>query len=148
SDLRDFLKAKLPPYMVPSHFVLLDRFPLTPNGKVDRQALPSPERAHSSSADYVAPRNADERALAAIWHEALLLKQVGIDDDFFEMGGDSLSATRVFARVNRAFGTNLTLREILEHSTIRALAELVGRLKGTASGKFTPIPRQPRTARA
>jgi amino acid adenylation domain-containing protein len=141
-ELRDFIKRKLPLYMVPAQFVLLEEFPLTPNGKIDYRRLPSPERRSETSTNHVAPQNADEQALAAIWQEVLLLKQVGVNDNFFELGGDSLSATRAFARINRTFGTDLTLREILEHPTIRALAELVGKSKGTAPARAPILPRR------
>ena len=143
-ELRDFLKTKLPFYMVPAQFVTLQQFPLTPNGKVDLRRLPEPENERVSSRPYVAPRSADEQALAEIWGEVLALKQVGIDDHFFDLGGDSLSATRAFARINTAFGTELTLREILDRPTIRELAQLVGNSKGNASVSRPTIPRQPR----
>jgi len=135
---------KLPLYMVPAQFVLLQEFPLTPNGKIDVRRLPAPDSAASAGRGYIAPRNADEQSLATIWQEVLLLKQLGIDDDFFELGGDSLSATRAFARTNQAFGTDLTLREMLDRPTIRALSELVASSKGTAPVR-PPI--RPRGAR-
>jgi acyl carrier protein len=84
------------------------------------------------SANYQSPRNPDERCLATIWQEVLSLKKVGIDDDFFELGGDSLSATRAFARTNQSLGTSLTLREMLDRPTIRGIAEVVAQSKGTA----------------
>jgi amino acid adenylation domain-containing protein len=143
-ELRDFLKTKLPLYMVPTQFVTLQQFPLTPNGKVDIRRLPDPENDRVSSQPYVAPATADEKALAEIWGEVLMLKQVGADDHFFDLGGDSLSATRAFARINTAFGTDLSLREILERPTIRRLAELLRDSKPTAEVRRTVIPRQPR----
>jgi acyl carrier protein len=84
--------------------------------------------------------------VAQIWQEVLSFKQIGIDDGFFELGGDSLSATRAFARINRDFGMALSLKEILDHPTIRSLAEVVGREKGSAPSQVAPIPRQPRVA--
>lgn len=132
TDLRDFAKTKLPVFMVPAQFVVLKQFPLTPNGKIDVRNLPAPDAAAEVSANYQSPRNPDEQCLATIWREVLSLKQVGIDDDFFEIGGDSLSATRAFARTNQSLGTNLTLREMLDRPTIRGIAEVVAQSKGTA----------------
>jgi len=143
-DLRDFIRAKLPLYMVPTQFVTVQQFPLTPNGKIDVRRLPSPENDRISSRPYVAARNVEEQGLAEIWQEVLELKQVGIDDDFFELGGESLSATRAFARINAAFATALTLREILDRPTIRLLAELVASSKGSAPVNRPVILRQPR----
>jgi hypothetical protein len=132
TDLRDFAKTKLPVFMVPAQFVVLKQFPLTPNGKIDRRSLPAPDTAAEVSANYQSPRNPDEQCLATIWQEVLSLKKVGIDDDFFELGGDSLSATRAFARTNQSLGTSLTLREMLDRPTIRGIAEVVAQSKGTA----------------
>jgi amino acid adenylation domain-containing protein len=131
-DLRDFAKTKLPLFMVPAQFVVLKSFPLTPNGKIDIRGLPAPESAGTVSSKYQPPRTPDEQCLASIWQDVLGLKQIGIDDHFFELGGDSLSATRAFARTNESFGTGLTLREMLDHPTIRGIAELIVRSKNTA----------------
>jgi acyl carrier protein len=146
SELRAFIQSKLPLYMVPAQFVLLKQFPLTPNGKIDLRQLPAPENRSEPLPPGCAPRSAEEQALEAIWREVLEVKAIGIDDNFFELGGDSLSATRVFARVNRAFGMNLSLREILDHPNIRSLGELVARNKGTAPTTRPIIRRQPRLA--
>src|SRR5205085_12434638 len=110
----------------------------------DLRRLPAPEGLAAPQKNYIAPRNPDQQQIAVIWAEVLMLKQVGIDDDFFELGGDSLSATRAFARTNQAFGTNLTLREMLDHPTIRALSELVGQSKGTALARPAIVPRSKR----
>ncbi|HTL17813.1 MAG TPA: phosphopantetheine-binding protein, partial [Patescibacteria group bacterium] len=144
ADLRDFARTKLPLYMVPAQFVLLKEFPLTPNGKIDVRSLPTPEREPGSAGNFHPPRNANEQRLASIWQEVLSVSQVGIDEDFFELGGDSLSATRAFARTNQSFGTNLTLREMLDHPTIRGISELVGNTK--AAGPACPpiLPRRVR----
>jgi amino acid adenylation domain-containing protein len=145
SELRDYLKSRLPAYMVPSQFVLLPKFPLTPNGKVDRKSLPKPENQRATATEYRAPGTADEQRLAEIWREVLAIQEIGVDDDFFDLGGDSLAATRAFARINRIFGVDLSLRAMLERPTIRALAELVAHSKGTAaSASQNVIPRQPR----
>src|SRR5206468_1676699 len=100
SELRGFLKQKLPEYMVASAFVMLDALPLTPNGKIDRRALPASDQARSDSQrDFVAPRTPTEEVLAGIWAQLLGIEQVGIYDDFFELGGHSLLATRLISRV-------------------------------------------------
>jgi amino acid adenylation domain-containing protein len=144
ADLRDFAKARLPWFMVPSQFVVLTQFPLTPNGKIDRRNLPAPEARPNVTQTYQAPRNRDEQSLAAIWQEVLSLKQVGIDDDFFELGGDSLSATRAFARTNQSFGACLTLREMLDHPTIRGIAGLVSQSKPSAPASPPLVARRAR----
>jgi amino acid adenylation domain-containing protein len=144
AELRDFVKTKLPLYMVPGQFVTLKQFPLTPNGKIDMRQLPAPDAVPLNDRTLVPPRTSDEQALAKIWLEVLTCQQVGIDDDFFELGGDSLSATRAFARINRSFGTSMTLREVLERPTIRLLGELVAASKGNAPLAPNVIPRQPR----
>ena len=101
--LREFLKERLPPYMLPSAFLFIDEFPLTPNGKLDRKALPSPEGPSPElKSSYVAPRTPTEEALASIWCDVLNLKQVGIHDNFFDLGGHSLLATQVMSRVSKS----------------------------------------------
>jgi microcystin synthetase protein McyB len=110
--------------MVPGQFVFLPEFPLTPNGKIDVRRLPAPEETAAKTSSYVAPRDEHEKALAEIWQGILSIKQIGINDDVFALGADSLSATRAFARINRKFGIELPLRAVFEHRTIAALANL------------------------
>jgi acyl-coenzyme A synthetase/AMP-(fatty) acid ligase/acyl carrier protein len=124
-ELREFIRTKLPAYMVPTHFVIMSEFPLTPNGKIDMRKLPTPEATAPMARNYVAPRNDHERALAEVWQEVLRLGQISIEDDFFELGADSLSATRAFARINRKFGIDLPLRAIFENPTVAGMAGLV-----------------------
>jgi len=143
SELREFIRTKLPAYMVPSRLVFLDQFPLTPNGKIDRSLLPAPENAIERSRHFAAPGTPNEQRIADVWRDVLLLREIGIHDNFFELGGDSLSATRAFARINNAFGVRLTLRDFFEHPTIAGLAGLLP--EGfVAPAAPTPIPRQPR----
>src|SRR6185295_4833205 len=102
--LRDFARRRLPDYMVPSAVVVLSAFPLTRNGKVDRAALPAPEDLQSAETRPVlAPRNLYEERLAGIWAELLRVPRVGVDESFFDLGGDSLLATRLVSRVREAF---------------------------------------------
>ncbi|WP_281174023.1 non-ribosomal peptide synthetase [Andreprevotia chitinilytica] len=124
SALREQLGQRLPDYMVPAHFMLLDQLPLTPNGKVDRKALPAPERSNDT-VNFVAPRNATETQLAAIWAEVLKLDRIGIHDNFFELGGHSLLATQVSSQLRRQLGRDLPLRQFFDHPTIAALATVL-----------------------
>ncbi|MDF5727076.1 MAG: amino acid adenylation domain-containing protein [Rhizonema sp. PD38] len=151
SDLRDFLSQKLPNYMIPSAFVTLDALPLTPNGKVDRRAL----LGYSAPSDYVSlsttlqtdngkgdsqtlntyyltletgfdtPRNPTEETLIAIWAEVLGLKQIGIHDNFFALGGHSLLAMRMFAEIEKTWGTRLSLATLFKKQTIAELATIL-----------------------
>lgn len=122
--LRQHLGERLPPHMVPQAFVLLPRFPLLPNGKIDRLALPAGE-AQQACAGYVAPRTPIEERLAGLWAELLGLSRVGVDDDFFDLGGKSLQAMRLVARVRDAFGVDMHLRHLFDRPTLAGLAELV-----------------------
>ena len=121
-ELRSFLQQRLPEYMVSSAFVFLDELPLTPNGKLDRQALPPPDGADRQ---FVAPRTPMEEQIANIWCEVLRLDRVGIDDDFFDLGGHSLSATEVLSRVREVFSVNLPFATFLAVPTVAAMASIV-----------------------
>ena len=123
SELRTFLQTRLPDYMVPSTFVQLDRMPLTPNGKINRQDLPEPTRAREGN--YVAPRTAVEEMLCGIWSEVLKLPEVGIYDEFFDLGGHSLLGTQVVTRVQEDFGVEISLRTFFDSRTVAQLSEVV-----------------------
>jgi amino acid adenylation domain-containing protein len=126
SELRSLLQTKLPEYMVPSAFVTLDRFPLTPSGKLDRKALPMPDLARPElEKAFVAPRTPIERVLAGIWCEVLGLKQVGVHDNFFDLGGHSLLAVRSQARVEKQLGKRLPLAAFFQSPTVGELAALL-----------------------
>ncbi|ARU62851.1 hypothetical protein CBW65_19120 [Tumebacillus avium] len=121
--MRSFLKEKLPEYMIPSAYVTLDAMPLTPNGKINRRALPLP--VQSSSAEYVAPRSPIEETVCAIWSEVLNVEQVGVHDNFFELGGHSLLATQIISRINAAFQLKISLQSLFEAYTVEALSEII-----------------------
>jgi amino acid adenylation domain-containing protein/non-ribosomal peptide synthase protein (TIGR01720 family) len=138
-DLRAFLKDRLPEYMVPSAFVLLDEMPLTSSGKVNRRALPAPEdgaRAETG-AEFVAPRTSAEEALSRIWAGILRLPRVGIHDNFFELGGDSILSIQVVARALQA-GLHLTPRQLFQHQTVAELAAVAGS-KSTVTAEQGPV---------
>jgi len=120
SKLKTYLSPHLPPHMVPSQFVTLDALPLLPNGKVNRKALPKPDRPTRAAAR--SPQTATEQKIAGIWQEVLKLAQVGAEDNFFELGGNSLSATRVNTRLRKAFELEMPLRVMFERPTIAELA--------------------------
>ncbi len=125
NDLRQFLKEKLPEYMLPSAFVFLEALPLTPNGKIDRRALPAPDLTQQLEESFVAPRTEVEQKLAKIWAEVLGVEQVGIRDNFFELGGDSILSLQIIARANQA-GLQLTPKQLFSNQTIAELATVVG----------------------
>jgi len=137
-EWRSFLQERLPDFMVPSRFVVLDALPLAPGGKVDRRALPAPkdERPRLGQA-FVPPRDRTEEAVARIWAAVLRLDGVGIHDDFFALGGHSLLATQVIARIRSTFDVEVPLVAIFEEPTVAALAARV------ASAKATGITVQP-----
>ncbi|GHF24638.1 hypothetical protein GCM10010218_01500 [Streptomyces mashuensis] len=122
ADLREHLAATLPEFMVPALFVTLDALPLTPSGKVDRRALPAPHERVETTASYAAPSSVTEEVLAEIWQELLGTERIGVHDNFFEAGGDSLLAVRLASRINAAFGTDLSPRALFERPTIAGTA--------------------------
>jgi len=121
SALRGFLKERLPEYMVPAAFVIMEAFPLTPNGKVDRKALPAPDGQRDEDSGFVAPRTPTEETLAAIWSEILRVERVGVGDNFFALGGDSIISIQIIARANQA-GLQLTPKQLFQYQTIAELA--------------------------
>lgn len=141
-ELRRYLKEKLPEHMMPAAFVLLDTLPLTPNGKIDRRALPAPPHSRSGlETDYVAPRTREEEMLATIWEEVLKVDQVGVNDNFFHLGGHSLVAVRLFAEIENKFGRKLPLSTLFEASTISELAAIT--LRGLSPSWSSLVPIQP-----
>jgi amino acid adenylation domain-containing protein len=144
--LRQAARARLPEYMVPSAFVVLEAFPVTANGKVDRAALPAPDTLGSHGGSYVAPRTPAEERMAAIWAETLGVERVGAEDHFFDLGGHSLLATQLVSRVREAFRTELPLRAVFEAPTLAELARHVEALRaeslaGAGAPPLVPVPR-------
>ncbi len=137
--LRDFAAARLPEFMVPAAVVALDKLPLSPNGKLDRKALPEPE---FTTGEYQAPRTTEEAVLAELFSEVLGVERVGIDDDFFDCGGHSLLATRLVGKARGVLGVELKVRDLFEAPTVTALAR---RLTG-ADAASRPLGRRPRPA--
>jgi amino acid adenylation domain-containing protein/non-ribosomal peptide synthase protein (TIGR01720 family) len=146
-ELRAFLNGRLPEYMIPSAFVFLDRLPLTANGKLDRRALPAPDHSRAGNV-YVAPRNHVEEVLANIWRSVLAVERVGVHDNFFDLGGDSILSIQIIARANQA-GLGLTPRQLFQHQTVSELAAVAGVVttsaeQGTVTGAFPLTPVQAR----
>lgn len=140
SDLQSFLKARLPEYMVPWAFVMLDALPLTTNGKVDRRSLPTPNQVQlKREGVFVTPRTPVEEMLASIWSRVLGTEQVGIYDNFFELGGHSLLVTQVISQIRKVFHVDLSSRCLFEAPTIARLLEYVERAMGTQSESNIPL---------
>ena len=127
ADLQEYLQDKLPEYMVPSAFVILDEFPLTQNGKINRRALPEPseEQFRSHTTEFVAPESETEQKLANIWSKTLDVSQIGVDDNLFELGGNSLLIARMIAQIKEVTGEKLPLATFFEYPTIRQLAQVI-----------------------
>ncbi len=147
-ELRAFLKERLPDYMVPSAIVSLASFPLTPNGKVDRRALPEPTLVPSIALekDFRAPRDRVERELVAIWEQVLNIRPISIRSNFFDLGGHSLLAIRAFAQIDQALGKKLPIATIFQAPTIEQLAQVI-RQNDFAAYASTLVPMQPNGSR-
>jgi amino acid adenylation domain-containing protein len=136
AELHSFLHERLPAFMIPSAFMLMDALPLTPNAKVDRKALPAPiwGQTESAAAAHIAPRNPFEEVLAGIWSQVLGVERVGVDDNFFEAGGHSLLATSFVSRVREVFQIELPLRRLFETPTLAGIAESIQAIKQDGRG--------------
>ena len=147
SEMRAFLRRTLPDYMLPSAFVSLESFPLTPNGKIDRRALPPPDRSNRlRESIWSEPRGPIDAPLAAIWSEVLGVERIGTEDDFFALGGHSLHATKAISRIRESFGVELPLRAFFEARTIaglgRAIQEARNRRRNSDLSRIDPVSRQ------
>ena len=143
-EIRQFMKAKLPDYMVPNAFVILEALPLTANGKIDRDALPLPESSREMSDKYVAPRTSIEEILVNIWSKVLKVERVGINDNFFELGGHSLLATQLVAQIRDRLKIELSLRQLFNSATLAELAQGIEQLEQQKSAPIVPaiLPRR------
>jgi acyl carrier protein len=148
ASLRSYLRERLPEYMVPAALVVLDTLPVGTTGKVDRRALPAPPAdAAEAEQPYVSPRTETESRLERIWAEVLGMERVGVDRDFFDLGGHSLSAMRIVSRVLEQFGVSLSLTMVFERPTIADMATLVDeRAAAVKVPNEGPITRVARTA--
>ncbi|MEH2171961.1 amino acid adenylation domain-containing protein [Nostoc sp.] len=143
-DFRNFLKAKLPEYTIPTSFVILKALPRSANGKLDRNALPAPEEVVSRETTFIAPRTPVEEVLASIWAQLLSVTKVSIEDNFFDLGGHSLLATQVISRIRTTFNVEIPLAKLFEFATLGALAaqiETAIRGEQQAIATITPVPR-------
>ncbi len=147
SELRQFLKQKLCEYMIPSAFVFLEKFPLTPNGKIDRRALPTPEQIRLEPEEiFIAPRNELEQQLTKVWEAILGIKPIGVRDNFFALGGHSLLAVKLFTQIEKTFSINLPLAAIFQSPTIEELANILDS-QGWSSPWYSLVPLQPKGSR-
>jgi amino acid adenylation domain-containing protein len=143
-ELREFLKHKLPDYMLPSAFVRLEAFPLSPNGKIERRQLPAPNEAPSErQTDFVAPSNEWEQKLASLWEQTLGIVPISVTDNFFDLGGHSMLAVRIFAAIEKEWGYKLPLATLFHAPTIRQLAGKL-RQQGWQPSWSSLVPLQPR----
>ena len=137
AQLRTHLLERIPDYMLPSAFVILSHIPMTPNGKVDRSALPAPEQMHTWEQQYVAPNTQLEEQLVLIWQDVLGVAQVGITDDFFALGGHSLLAVRMASQIQQILGHELPLTVLFEHATVQHLASFLETQSNTGASPDT-----------
>jgi thioesterase domain-containing protein/acyl carrier protein len=140
SAMRERLAERLPSYMVPSHFVVLDSFPIASSGKIDRKALPPPYREEVRPVALRAPSDDCERELLAIWQEVLKIPNIGIDDDFFELRGDSLQALTVFIEIEARLGRSLSPTTIVQAPTIARLAKLIKTTTRVEASQLSLVP--------
>ena len=148
ADLREMLRAELPAYMVPAMFVMIESLPMLPNGKVDRRALPLPGATRAGGDEYAAPENDAQRTLADIWSAVLHRERVGIKENYFELGGDSLTGIELVAAAGDAFGVTLPLRVLFEAPTVEQMTAVLARLASPAADRGedpaeAPIPLSP-----
>jgi len=143
TGIMNFLSVRLPDYMVPAYYYKIDAFPLTPNGKIDKKRLPQPEEYIKTGVEYVAPRNELEEKMAEIWKHELDLDQVGINDNYFTIGGDSIKSIRLIRVINRELSKNLKIADLYVNNTIGRLSELIGKSEaGVAAAEAQQVEEQ------
>jgi acyl carrier protein len=142
AELRTFLTKKIPGYMIPSFFINMEQIPLTPNGKIDRKALPKPDGGLDERAEYIAPTSDLEMRLSDIWQEILNVETIGITSDFFELGGDSLKATNLSSRILKEFKTKIGIGDFFENPTIEGLAGVICKTKASNDMEVVPADAQ------
>ncbi|MGG0792541.1 amino acid adenylation domain-containing protein [Brevibacillus laterosporus] len=142
SDVRKQLSQALPSYMIPSYFIQVESMPLTSNGKVDRKALPEPEGNAEKGREYLAPRNQLEEQLTLIWQAVLGIESIGVRDNFFDLGGHSLKATALVARIHQQLQVEVPLREVFQSPTIEGLARVMSRLDTNVYASIEPVGEQ------
>ena len=140
-DLRSYIHDRLPEYMIPASFIFLTNLPLTANGKIDRKALPAPDQSPEKGKEsIVRPRNDVQKELVELFQKCIGLKEVGIEDDFFEIGGNSIQAAIIFSRIRKKFGKQFALSTLISHPTIESLAMLIeGEDAGSGHSSLVPI---------
>ncbi|WP_432401626.1 amino acid adenylation domain-containing protein [Wukongibacter sp. M2B1] len=139
AELREHLSQDLPDYMIPSYFIQLEKMPLTSNGKVDRKGLPELDGSIDTGVEYVAPRNSIEQRLAALWQEILGVERVGVNDNFFEIGGHSLKATSLVSKIHKEFNVELQLAEVFKLKTLEALATCIKNAETNIYASIEPV---------
>lgn len=143
NELRESMARHLPGYMIPAYFVQLDQMPLTPNGKLNRQLLPAPVNKRDRGIEYVPPRTSAEIQLTAIWQDVLGLEQVGIRDNFFDIGGHSLRATALLAKIQKQMHVQIPLRDVFRFPTIEQLARMITKTESTGYAAIPAIEKRP-----
>ena len=138
-ELREYLLKELPDYMIPTYFIQLEKLPLTLNGKIDKKALPEPDGNLNTGTEYEAPTNDLEQRLVAIWREVLKVNQVGINDNFFDLGGHSLKATTLVSKIHQKFQIELPLRKIFQSPTVKELAQQIKEAKENIYYSIQPV---------
>ncbi len=138
-EFREYLSKDLPEYMIPSYFIQLDSIPLTPNGKIDKNALPEPDGSILMGTEYEAPTNEIEEKLVEIWQEVLGVERVGINDNFFELGGHSLKGTVLVSKIYKELNTEISLKEVFKRPIIKELAEYINNSKESIYSSIVPV---------
>ncbi|WP_051870662.1 non-ribosomal peptide synthetase [Brevibacillus laterosporus] len=141
-ELKQYLSALLPEYMIPSYFISIEKFPLTPNGKIDRKVLARIGKEQQDGLFYIAPQNSIEEQLVSIWKEVLYDEKIGVTDDFFYLGGHSLKATNIISKIYKKFQVDFPLSEIFKNPTIRQMAQYIQTLKRKKYEEILPIQEQ------